>query len=411
LNEEKIVTGGRPPGDTRIWTREFFSIFLANLLLYLGQFMVQPVITAYTAELGAGPAMLGFVAGAFAVTAIIFKVFSGPAIDCFSRKHVLAGAIFILVCSFFGYSVSTSVTMIIVFRFLQGAGQAFTATCCLALATDALPQEKINSGLGVFSLAQVSAQAISPAIGIFISEHFGFQTTFVVGSIILLSSVLLTFQIHGQPHAVKRKPTISFSNTISIPSLLPAFLLMFNLCCFCLINSYLVLYALELNVANIGSFFTAYAVTLIISRPLLGMWSDKYGFTAITIPGLIVYAASFFILSYARTLPMLFFAAFVSAIGSGASQPMINSLCMKTVPQNRRGAASSTAYIGMDIGNIIGPIIAGFIVSGYGYSIMWRIMTVFFFMAVVVILVFRKKIMQIEAAFMKMVDENKKSEL
>ncbi|GHV68713.1 MFS transporter [Spirochaetia bacterium] len=389
----------RSGGNARIWTREFLSIFLANLLLYLGQFMVQPLITTYAAELGAEAATLGFVAGAFAVTAIIFKVFSGPAIDCLNRKYVLAGAIIILSVAFFGYSISTNVTLVIIFRFLQGAGQAFTATCCLALAADALPQEKISSGLGVFALAQVAAQAVSPAIGLFIGEHFGFRVSFITGGIVLLTSVLLALQIRTKPPAVKKQFKISFSNTISIPSLLPAFLLLLNLCCFCLINSYLVLYALELNIANIGSFFTIYAVALIISRPLLGKWSDKYGFIAVTIPGLIVYAFSFFVISYAHTLPMFFLAAFLSAVGSGASQPMMNSLCMKTVPQDRRGAASSTAYIGMDIGNIIGPIIAGIVASRYGYSFMWRIMTVFLFISVVVILIFRKKIMQIENVF------------
>jgi MFS family permease len=407
----KTETAANASDNTRIWTHEFSSIFFANLLLYLGQFMVQPVITTYAAELGAEPAMLGFIAGAFAVTAIIFKVFSGPALDCFNRKYVLAGAMIILAGAFFGYSVSTNVTMIIVFRLLQGAGQAFTATCCLALAADALPQGKINSGLGVFALAQVAAQAISPAIGIFIGERFGYRVSFIAGGIILLVSVSLAFQIRVPSPVVKRKFKISFSNTISIPSLLPAFLLMFNICCFCLINSYLVLYAQELNIVNIGGFFTIYAVTLVVSRPLLGKWSDKYGFIAVAIPGLIVYAASFIIISYAHTLPMLLVAAIVSAVGSGASQPMTNSLCMKTVPQDRRGAASSTAYTGMDIGNIIGPIIAGFIVARYGYSIMWRIMTVFLFMSVAVIIIFKKRILQIEAAFMEGAGGNRKSEL
>jgi MFS family permease len=361
--------------------------------------MAQPVITTYAAELGAAPATLGFVAGAFAVTAIIFKLFSGPAIDCLNRKYVLAGAILMLILAFLGYSVSTNVTMIIVFRLLQGAGQAFTATCCLVLATDALPQEKISSGLGIFALAQVAGQAVSPAVGIFIGERFGFRVSFIVGGIVLLASAFLALQIHSQPPTVKRKFKISFSNTVSIPSLLPAFLLMFNLCCFCLINAYLVLYALELNIGNIGIFFTVYAAALVISRPLLGKWSDRYGFIAVTIPGLVVYAVSFFIISYARILPMFLLAAVVAAIGSGASQPMMNSLCMKTVPPDKRGTASSTAYIGMDIGNIIGPIIAGFIISRYGYSIMWRIMTTFLFISAAVIIVFRKKILQIEAAF------------
>jgi MFS family permease len=72
--------------------------------------------------------------------------------------------------SFFGYSISTSIFMIIAFRLVQGACQAFTTTCCLALATDSLPPDKIGSGISIFSLSQAISQATAPGIGIVIGK-------------------------------------------------------------------------------------------------------------------------------------------------------------------------------------------------------------------------------------------------
>jgi MFS family permease len=42
--------------------------------------------------------------------------------------------------------------------------------------------------------------------------------------------------------------------------------------------SFLALYAQTMNVTNVGPFFTMYAITLMITRPLFGRIADKKGF-------------------------------------------------------------------------------------------------------------------------------------
>jgi MFS family permease len=72
---------------------------------------------------------------------------------------------------------------------------------------------------------------------------------------------------------------------------------------------------------------------------------------------------------------------------------------MKSVPKERRGAASSTNYIGNDLGNLTGPVLAGTIIDHVGYAPMWRLMTIPLFIAIAVVLICRKRIMGIENAF------------
>jgi MFS family permease len=52
------------------------------------------------------------------------------------------------------------------------------------------------------------------------------------------------------------------------------------------------------------------------------------------------------------------------------------AVSMKSVPMERRGAASCTTYIGQDIGNLAGPALAGALVESLGYVAMWRIMII-----------------------------------
>jgi MFS family permease len=378
--------------------------------MYLGQWMVQPLITKYSADLGASAAVLGFVAGAFAVTAIIFKVFAGPAIDTFNRKFVLVVALAVMSLSFFGFSVSTTVPLIIAFRFLQGAAMAFTSTTCLTLAADALPQDKIGSGIGIFTLAQACGQAIAPSIGLFIAGNSGFRATFATAGVFVIIASIMALQISVAYSPSGKKFKIRLDNFIAITALLPGALTMMLQSVFCLINTFLVIYAQERGVENIGLYFTVYAVTLFMTRPLFGKLSDKYGFVKVEIPAMCCFAASYFIISYSSTLHVFLIAAFVAAFGYGASSPLINSLCMKTVPKNKRGAASSTSYIGTDLGHFVGPLIAAPVASLYGYAVMWRVMTGMIFLAIFVVVIACKKIKNIEESFISNVNNGGNSD-
>jgi MFS family permease len=385
--------------QTKIWNKRFVSVFISNALMNLGQWMVQPIITKYASDIGTTPPLLGFVAGAFAITAILFKIISGPAIDTFNRRNVLIAALIVMGISFFGFGISTTVPMIIVFRLLQGSGLAFTATCCLALATDTLPPDKIGAGISTFTLAQAISQAIAPTVGLMVADHFSFNAAFVLAAIFMVLSSLMALSIKTMKSPNKKDFKISFNNTISVPSLLPAFLIFLLTSCFCLINSYLVIYAADRNVKNIGYYFTVYAVTLLITRPLFGRLSDKYGFRRIVIPAMFLFAISYYVISFSNSLFLFLLAAVISAFGYGASQPLINSLCMKTVPPERRGAASVTSYIGTDLGSIVGPVIAGVIAGRFGYAVMWRMMTIMIFVALMFVIIFKSRIHNIENDF------------
>ena len=380
---------------TRIWNRIFTCVFITNCLLYLGEQMVQPLITSYARSLGATDVIVGMVGSAFAITAILFKILSAPTIDTFNKKYVLAGAMFVIFIAYLGYSFSSTVPVVYSFRLLQGAGKAFTATCALAMATDALPRDRLGQGIGVFSLAQAMCQAIAPTIGKFIQGKYGFRFTFLTAAVFMITGAVFALNIKNSFVRTK-KFRISPDSMFAKEALLPAVILFFLSTCYSLINSFLFIYAGEkLTGAEntyIGFFFTIYAGTLLITRPVIGRLSDKYGTVKVVIPAMAAFACAFYLLSSASNIFMFFLAAFISAFGYGAAQPVLNALCMRIVPKDRRGAGSCTNYIGTDMGQLVGPTIGGFVISVVGYSRMWAVMTAFMWCGVITVLLFRRKI-------------------
>ncbi len=181
---------------TTIWNKTFISIFVANMFLNLSKQMMSTLITKYADLLGASAVMVGVVSSAFAVTALIFKLIAGPVNDTFNRKYILMGSALVMAISYFGYGISSSVNHLIIFRLVQGAGQAFSATVCLALASDSLPTKKFAAGISYFSLGTVVCQTIGPTVGLALAESIGYSQTFYVGAGVMVMAAVMATRVH-----------------------------------------------------------------------------------------------------------------------------------------------------------------------------------------------------------------------
>ena len=69
---------------------------------------------------------------------------------------------------------------------------------------------------------------------------------------------------------------------------------------------------------------------------------------------------------------------------------------MKCTPPEKRGAGSITNYIGQDLGNLVGPTFAGFVVERTSYAVMWRVMTIPILFAIALVFISRTRIARAE---------------
>ena len=382
-----------------IWSRGFISIFLASMALNLGMFMSNSLLSIYASSLGASAQTIGMVMSTFAVSSIAFRMISAPIMDTYNRKFIVTFASVMLSCAFFGFSMAENISTLLIFRLLQGAGMAFGNACCLAIVAEMLPKDKYASGIGYFSLAQVVCQAIGPTVGLKLVDWMGFKITYTCTACVMLVAALLALQIKLDFKQTK-KLTLKFDNIIAKEALLPSSILCLLGSGATAINSFLILYAKNQGVtSDIGLYFTVTAVTMLVTRPMIGKLTDKYGLTKVAIPALFCNVISFYTISFSTSLIGFLLAGFISAFGYGACQPAMQALTMKAVSSERRGAASSTNYIGMDIGSMIGPTIGGFVAQTFGYALMWRVMACSFLLGILLMFIFRSTITSIEEDF------------
>ena len=382
-----------------IWNKSFIILFFANMAFNLGLNMSNSLLAIYADYLGAPASVIGLVVSSFGVSAILFRLISAPVMDTYNRKYLVVFAALMLAIAFGGFSISHSIPMVIGFRLIQGCGMAFGNACCLVMVADMLPKDKYNSGLGYFSLAQVVSSAAGPSVGLALVDMAGFRATYTLTACLMLFAAFLALQLKTNFKRTK-KLKLALNNIIAKEAILPVGVNFIMVLGGAGVYSFLFIFAREQGVTgNIGLYYTVSALILLITRPVLGKLTDRYGIIKIAVPAVCFSIISMFIVSYSATLAGFLIAAAISALGQGAMGPAIQALTMKTVPSERRGAASSTNYISLDLGSMLGPIIAGQVAQIFGYTMMWRIMVIPYIVATAVLVCNKKTIVRIEEDF------------
>lgn len=393
-----------------IWNRMFLSIFFANMALNMGQQMSNSLLSLYAKSMGTPADQIGQLMSMFAVTALVFRFISGPAMNAFNRKKLVAMAMGFMATAYLGFSFAPAIAAVIgvepvvvlkVFRLIQGVGNAFGNSCCLTIVSDTLPKDKFTTGMGYYACAQVIAQSIGPTVGVFLRDLVGYNTTYIITFCVMCLAMLVSIQVKLAPRE-KLPFRVNLNTIIAKEALVPAGITFFIHMSFTSINAFLLVYSEERGVAGGSFFFTVYALTLLVTRPFVGRLTDKYGFVKVGAPAVCLTAGSLAMIGFSTNTVILLLAAFINAFGYGAVQPMLQSLCMKSVPPERRGSASSTNYIGMDIAMLLGPSLCGMVAKEMGYTpAMWLVMTIPVFVGLAGILIFRKSIQRIENVFQK----------
>lgn len=347
----------------RIWSPRFAVLVALNLVITMAQFMTLALIPKLAESLGATAVVVGVVTGVFAVTALAVRPAVGWATLKARHNHLLAATVAIIAVAFVLYAFTTSIPVLIAARLLHGAAMGFLAPLTLAMASDALPSSRMAQGIGVFSLGQAVSTAVGPAAGLWMLATAGYRVAFLVGAGLLLAAAAAsTFLRSPRPEPVVGH-RFGLSSFIAVEAVVPAVIMLCLAGAFSGVNSFIVLYGESRGIEQIGLFFAAYAVFILLSRPFAGRLADRHGLGAVVIPGMILFAVSFVIISQVSTLTGFLIAGAVSALGYGICQPAIQTLSLTSVDKARRGVASNTNYVGVDLGYLIAPVIAGGIVT------------------------------------------------
>ena len=372
--------------------------------------MIMTLVSSYAVELGSKLTMAGTVAGIFSISALLSRPFSGYATDVYNKKTMCVLSTLLIGMAMLGYVISPNISTFFIMRIIHGLAFGVSGTANLALVSEYIPDENMGQGLGYFGLGQVMAQVVGPSIGIYIKDLYGYDMLFVIISILTFLAALilaLCFKYDAAPIVDKnieegeKHKKLTFGNLISkeciIYALIGGLFSLGN----GIVNSFLVLIGQERSIANISLFFSVNAIVLFLMRLTIGKVADKTKLIIMVNISLLFSAVSMVLAGFTSVFAVMMVAAALKAIGQGGGQISLQSACIKKVSPVKVGVATSTFFIGADIGQGLGPIIGGKISDLFGYETMFTCVTALLLLAIVIFTIYEKR----STAFQKVHDE------
>lgn len=366
------------PSDDRLWNVCYITLFFVNLLVSMTLYMTNTLMAGFLAGKNIAVVSVGNILGIMSIASMCIRPFSGFVCDYFSRKRLLLCFLGLYMIVMLGYGFSSSISVFYVLRVLQGISFSIVTTVTMAYISEFIPESRIGEGLGYFGIGQSLAAAVGPGIGLTLSRVGSGIFPFYGAALFLLlaAALVLTVLPDKSGEIPLQKQKFSLSQLIAKEALLYALMTVALSAVNGIETSYIASYAGELKLAGIGWYFTVSASVLFISRILFGRVTDSHGFSWALYPGsFLIILALIFLGNAGKLLLSVTFcfamAAILKAFGVGILQPAIQANCLKSVETGRRGAASSTYYIGTDLGQGVSTVAAGRLITRCGYSGMY----------------------------------------
>jgi MFS family permease len=379
--------------------------FFARLSYALAR---SPVLPLFALSLGAGPEAIGFAVGVSTVTGIFFKLPAGALSDVIGRRRTMLIGLLFFAFTPFAYLGVHSYGPLVLIRFIHGLATAIYGPVAMAVVADVAGAKK-GEMLSWFSSVTIIGNLLGAPLGGLILHrapgatstslgdfHLAYLVSGIAGVMALLLFVRLLkdgrnrTQGGGLAAASRRFVAgiceVGSDRRIVITSAMEG---MANLAVGAL-EAFLPIYAVKvagLNEVQAGLLWAGQVVTTILSKPVMGWTSDRYGRRSLIAAGLIVSAVSFALIPTLRGFwPLLAAAAcfgFGEALVTSSGAAFVADLCK----ERHFGTAMGTFGTIFDVGHASGPILAGILIAHYSYATSFAVLAALLLLAVPVFLI------------------------
>jgi EmrB/QacA subfamily drug resistance transporter len=353
---------------------------------------------------------------AYLIAATVLVLTAGRLSDLFGRKRAYVGGFLVFALASLGAGFAPNVTVLIIWRILQGIASAFLFANAAALVTDAFPKEELGLAMGANTMVAAVGLVLGPVLGgalVAISWHWVFWFNVplalagaVWGALILrelskpdavrgydvLGTSTFVIGLTGLVLGVSRGGLSGWNDTIVIAGLaaavvlLPAWVLierhsrapMLDLSLFAnrlfaaataaaFLNglarfALMFLFVFYFQGAQGQTPITAgielipLALGMLVASPIAGIYADRHGSRGLAAAGMLVSAIGLAAMTTLEVHTPYWQSALwllIVGLGSGMFNSPNTSAMMGTVPAERRGIAAGARTLLQNTGAVL----------------------------------------------------------
>ena len=355
-----------------LWSKDYIFLVTANFFLFFAGCLLLPVLPFTLKQDGANDFQIGVVIAVFYVTSLLMRTFTSKAAARIGKRVLLLLAMTVFTFAMVGYYLFAGLTMIIILRLVQGLGFGVSTTLYGSTVASIVPNKRMGEGMGFFGLGISIAFVLGPCLGAAAVSQPNFKWVFLAAALLTLVSILLTRFIsadHAEPPVENQEEnTHGISDFIEPKVVYESFFVLLVGLMTGAFDTYIVLYAQQMNIQNIYLYFIVTTLSEVAMRLFSGKLYDRRGMNILVVPAAIAGLISCLIAARAVDLPMMCVFAVFYGGSVGVIFPVLEANAMKKVAPARRIAANATFHNFLDVGSALGPLLFGAAAQFFGYS-------------------------------------------
>ena len=376
-----------------IYTKDVILVMAASFFFMFSVMFVTPLINGYAISLGASAVFAGVITGIMSVVSMFLRPVAGNLTDRFSKYSLsFIGGVLILI-GVAGYCFSPSGNWLLIFRLINGTGFVLATVCMTTWLAFLVPRSHVGEAMGFYGLMNALAMALAPALAINLYKIIGYKSALwlaVLAALLMIVSIQFVGN-HAKPKITnnkKRKIKIIQKDAIPVALLTNFFAIPYFIT-----QADIGVYVERQHFSiAVGYFFVIYAIALLLIRIGLKKYFDliRFGFwfwLSLVAMILFLIIATFMVNNWLMGL-----AAIMLSIGYGVIYSVNQSTALMLAPIEEQGLASSTFYLGLDIGMAAGPMIGGVTAQNLAPDYFYPVLLVIVPIILIIYFIYRKKL-------------------
>jgi len=348
-------------------------VFAVTLIAVMEVSCIAPVLPKIAEALSISAGQANLLIVVFTMPGIILAPFFGIAADRFGRKNVLVPALLIFgICgTSAGFTKSFSVLLIL--RFFQGAGAASLGSLNQTIIGDIFPGKERVTAMGYNSSVLSVGTMLYPSIGGAVAM-FGWHYPFFLAAMAFPVSLLVIIGLdYNEPEKNGRigeylKQSFKLIRKKDILSLymgtLAAFILLYGI-----LLAFFPFYMKNHFHASplvIGLAMSTSSIGAIIGSFNLGRLAGVFSSKKLLVSAYLIYPAALALAYFMPTILLFIIPVFIYGFANGILIPNIQTQISILAPDEYRGAFMSINSSVLRLGQTIGPLVSGIIITRMG---------------------------------------------
>ena len=338
----------------------------------------DPVLNPFALSLGTPTSLTGIIAAASTIPGILVSLPAASLSDVFGRRKVLLFSTFVFASAPFLYLFVTTWWQLALVRFYHGFATAVFVPVAEATVAEQYPGKR-GERISTFDSATYVGRGVAPFLGgsILFVTAYGYHTLYLAVGVAGVTSFIIALlllsekkNMAAQPVKEKLMPRKILSGWLEIArnkgSLVVSFVQAVQYYVYGVVEFYLVQYMIQVagfNALAVSVVMGMQVVSLIVSRPISGRFSDRTSRRIPIILGCVISGTLLFVVPFTKQLTLLL----AISIGYGLGFAMVISstapLMCELAPSNLVGTSMGFLSTIMDIGQALGPVISGVILT------------------------------------------------